>query len=82
MLYNRLLKIKMVWLETPTNPTLKLIDIKAVCEIAKRKNPKIITIVDNTFASAYFQVSLTTFLNSCKMSKMFILHSESIRIRS
>ena len=54
----------MVWLETPTNPTLKLIDIKAVCEIAKRKNPKIITIVDNTFASAYFQVNLTTLLNS------------------
>ena len=46
----------MVWLETPTNPTLKLIDIKAVCEIARRKSPKAIIVVDNTFASAYFQV--------------------------
>lgn len=46
----------MVWIETPTNPTLKLVDIKAVCEIAKRKNPKIVTIVDNTFASSFFQV--------------------------
>ena len=46
----------MVWLETPTNPTLKIIDIKAVCEIAKKKNPNIVTIVDNTFASAFFQV--------------------------
>lgn len=45
----------MVWLETPTNPTLKLIDIKGVCDYAKKKNPKIITVVDNTFASAYFQ---------------------------
>ncbi len=46
----------MVWLETPTNPTLKIIDIKAVCEIAKKKNPNIVIIVDNTFASAFFQV--------------------------
>jgi cystathionine gamma-lyase len=46
----------MVWLETPTNPTLKLIDIKAVCDIAKAKNPNIVTVVDNTFASAFFQV--------------------------
>lgn len=46
----------MVWFESPTNPTLKLIDIKAVCDIAKKKNPKIFTVVDNTFASAYFQV--------------------------
>jgi cystathionine beta-lyase/cystathionine gamma-synthase len=48
--------IKMVWFETPTNPTLKLIDIKAICDIAKSKNPNIIKIVDNTFASSYFQV--------------------------
>lgn len=45
----------MVWLETPTNPTLKLIDIKAVADYAKKRNPKIIVVVDNTFASAYFQ---------------------------
>lgn len=52
--YNKI--FKMVWLETPTNPTLKLIDIKAVCDLAKAKNPNIITVVDNTFASAFFQV--------------------------
>lgn len=46
----------MVWIETPTNPTLKLVDIKAICDMAKRKNSHIICIVDNTFASAYFQV--------------------------
>lgn len=44
---------KMVWLETPTNPTLKLSDISAIVEIAKQKN--ILVVVDNTFMSPYFQ---------------------------
>jgi cystathionine gamma-lyase len=44
---------KMVWLETPTNPTLKLTDIAAIAKIAKQKN--IIVAVDNTFMSPYFQ---------------------------
>ncbi len=44
---------KMVWLETPTNPTMKLVDIKRACEIAHQKN--IIVMVDNTFMSPYFQ---------------------------
>jgi len=44
---------KMVWLETPTNPTLKLTDIKAIVKIAKQKN--ILVVVDNTFMSPVFQ---------------------------
>ena len=44
---------KMVWLETPTNPTLKLTDIAAIAEIARKKN--ILVVVDNTFMSPYFQ---------------------------
>ena len=44
---------KMVWLETPTNPTLKLTDIAAICKVAKQKN--IIVVVDNTFMSPVFQ---------------------------
>ncbi len=44
---------KMIWLETPTNPTLKLVDIRTICEIAKKKN--ILVAVDNTFMSPYFQ---------------------------
>ena len=44
---------KLIWLETPTNPLMKLIDIKAVCDIAKAKN--ILVAVDNTFASPYIQ---------------------------
>lgn len=44
---------RMVWLETPTNPTLKLTDISAITKIAKDKN--ILVVVDNTFMSPYFQ---------------------------
>merc|ERR1719460_1644778 len=45
---------KMVWIETPTNPTLKVVDIQAVAEIV-RKHDNIFLVVDNTFESAYFQ---------------------------
>lgn len=44
---------KMVWLESPTNPLLKLVDIQAVAEVAKAHN--IIVVVDNTFATPYHQ---------------------------
>ncbi len=44
---------RMIWLETPTNPLLKLADIAAVVEIARRH--QVITLVDNTFASPYGQ---------------------------
>ncbi|MCO6040681.1 cystathionine gamma-synthase [Thermococcus alcaliphilus] len=44
---------RMIWLETPTNPLLKLADIRAIAEIAHEKG--IIVVVDNTFASPYFQ---------------------------
>ena len=44
---------KMVWLETPTNPTLKLADIESISKIAKQKG--ILVVVDNTFMSPYFQ---------------------------
>ncbi len=48
---------KMVWIETPTNPMLKIIDIKKISAIAKQKN--IVVVVDNTFMSPYFQKPLT-----------------------
>ena len=47
---------KLIWLETPTNPLLRLIDIKAVAEIAHQHN--LLLVVDNTFASPYFQQPL------------------------
>ncbi|TNE78702.1 MAG: cystathionine gamma-synthase [Bacteroidetes bacterium] len=44
---------KLIWAETPTNPTLKIIDIAALASIAKKHNA--LLAVDNTFASPYLQ---------------------------
>lgn len=41
----------MVWVETPTNPTLKLVDLAAVAKAARKINPKVLLLCDNTFAS-------------------------------
>lgn len=49
-------KTKLIWVETPTNPMLNIVDIKAVCEVAKKH--KVWTCVDNTFASPYLQTPL------------------------
>ncbi len=46
----------MVWIETPTNPTMKVVDIKGCADIVHKHNKDIIVVVDNTFMSAYFQV--------------------------
>lgn len=42
---------KMLWVETPTNPLLKVTDLKAICSLAKKK--KLLVGVDNTFATPY-----------------------------
>ncbi len=44
---------KVIYFETPSNPNLKVIDIKRVIEIAKNRNVKVV--IDNTFATPYFQ---------------------------
>lgn len=44
---------KMIWLESPTNPTLKVTDIAAVCSWARERG--ILSVVDNTFASPFLQ---------------------------
>jgi cystathionine beta-lyase len=49
-------KTKLIWVETPTNPMMNVIDIKAVSALAKRHN--ILLAVDNTFATPYIQVPL------------------------
>lgn len=46
------LNTKMIWLETPSNPLLNIIDLELVAEIAQKH--KILTVIDNTFASLYF----------------------------
>lgn len=44
---------KLIWVETPTNPLMKIADIAAICKLAEGKN--ILVAVDNTFASPYLQ---------------------------
>ncbi len=44
---------RMIWIETPSNPLLNIVDLEAVIKIAKAK--KLLTVVDNTFLSPYFQ---------------------------
>ena len=58
-------KPRMVLIETPTNPLLKIIDIK---EIVKQKSPETLLVVDNTFASPYFQ-------NPLKFGADIVFHS-------
>jgi cystathionine beta-lyase len=50
------LNTKLIWVETPTNPMLNIIDIEAVVKIAK--NNHILVAVDNTFATPYLQLPL------------------------
>ena len=57
---------KMIWVETPTNPMLNIIDIAAVCELAKKY--KLLVCVDNTFASPYLQ-------NPLDLGADIVLHS-------
>jgi len=47
---------KLLWVETPTNPMLSIVDIQGLCEIAQ--NHKVPVCVDNTFSSPYLQTPL------------------------
>ncbi|TDE13796.1 cystathionine gamma-synthase [Dyadobacter psychrotolerans] len=59
-------KTKMVWMETPTNPLLKIIDIEAITKLCREKG--IYSAVDNTFASPYLQ-------NPLDMGADIVMHS-------
>jgi cystathionine gamma-lyase len=59
-------KTKLLWLETPTNPLMNIVDIKALVEVAKTKN--ILVAVDNTFASPYLQ-------NPLELGADIVMHS-------
>lgn len=59
---------KLIWLESPTNPLLKLLDIKALGEVAKRSD--CLVVVDNTFASPYLQQPL-------RLGADLVLHSST-----
>lgn len=59
-------KTRMVWMETPTNPTINLIDIAGVVALCKGR--KILKVVDNTFATPYLQ-------NPLDLGADIVLHS-------
>ena len=59
-------KTKLIWIETPTNPMLNIIDIKAISALAKKN--KILVAVDNTFATPYLQTPL-------KLGADIVVHS-------
>ena len=51
-------KTKLVWIETPTNPLMKIADIAAISSVVKDTNSDILIAVDNTFATPYLQLPL------------------------
>jgi cystathionine beta-lyase/cystathionine gamma-synthase len=59
-------KTKLVWIETPTNPLLQILDIAAIAEVTHKHGAKLV--VDNTFASPYLQQPL-------KLGADIIVHS-------
>jgi len=59
-------RTRLIWIETPTNPMLNIIDIRAICELAHKRG--ITTCVDNTFASPYLQ-------NPLDLGADLVLHS-------
>jgi cystathionine gamma-lyase len=69
---------KMLWLETPTNPMLKLFDIERLCALAKARG--ILTVVDNTFMSPYFQkpLALGADVVTHSMTKFINGHSDVV----
>lgn len=57
---------RLLWIETPTNPMLKILDVRGLCSIAHQQN--LLTVVDNTFMSAYFQ-------NPLELGADLVVHS-------
>lgn len=71
-------KVRLIWLESPTNPTLKLSDIQAIAKISKENN--CILAVDNTFCSPYFQNPLILGADLCvhSVTKYIGGHSDTV----
>ncbi|CAN8010582.1 unnamed protein product, partial [Ixodes pacificus] len=70
---------KLVWLESPSNPTMKLVDIKGACEIVRKKCCAIL-VVDNTFMSSYFQkpIDLGAHISVHSLTKYMNGHSDVV----
>lgn len=69
----------MIWIETPTNPCMKVLDIEAICKLA-HSYENIFVVVDNTFATPYFQrpLELGADIVAYSVSKYLNGHSDVI----
>jgi len=72
------LKPALVWIESPTNPLLKVLDIAAISEVARGVNAPVV--VDNTFASSYLQrpIELGATLSLLSTTKYSNGHSDAL----
>lgn len=61
-------KTKLVWIESPTNPTMKIMDVEKIVSEIKNRDPNCVVIVDNTFMTPIFQSPL-------KMGADIVMHS-------
>ncbi|KAM4738968.1 cystathionine gamma-lyase-like [Anableps anableps] len=68
---------KLVWLETPTNPMMKVVDIKACSDLVHEHSKDIVVVVDNTFMSAYFQRPLALGADMCMYSATKYMNGHS-----
>ncbi|KAI9484378.1 cystathionine gamma-lyase [Zychaea mexicana] len=59
---------KMVWIETPSNPTLRIVDIQAIAQHIHQHNKDAFLVVDNTFMTPYFQ-------NPLQLGADVVMHS-------
>lgn len=59
---------KLFWIETPSNPLMKIVDLELICNLRDRKAPEALIVVDNTFMSPVFQ-------NPLKFGVDLVVHS-------
>ena len=67
MVFPHLNLLQMIWVESPTNPMMQVVDVAAVCKIA-HSHPDVFVVTDNTFSTPYFQRPLD-------MGSDIVLHS-------
>ncbi|XP_043985523.1 cystathionine gamma-lyase [Gambusia affinis] len=68
---------KLVWLETPTNPLMKVVDIKTCSDLVHEHSKDIVVVVDNTFMSSYFQRPLALGADICMYSATKYMNGHS-----
>ncbi|XP_029005074.1 cystathionine gamma-lyase [Betta splendens] len=68
---------KLVWIETPSNPMMKVVDIKACADLVHEHSKDTVVVVDNTFMSAYFQRPLALGADICMYSATKYMNGHS-----